>query len=286
LPEDRAKRINGLLQPKNNWTKEDVSKMMIDNTSSTAQETVRILLSNVNCSMLSKNEKEAFAILKNWEATNSLEDVAPTIYNKWIFLYLKNTFKDEMGEENFKLFLTTHILKQVITAQIKNEYSPWWNNITTKNTKETRSQIVSKSFIEAISQLEEQLGTQVKTWTWNRVHTLEHQHPMGKIAALRSLFNVGPFEISGANEVINNQIFIYTENGNNKVMAGPSTRRIIDFSDVENSWSILPTGQSGNPFSAHYDDQAQMYNVGKFRKMKMNKAEIIKTATKLIFRPY
>ena len=285
LPEDRAKRINGLLQTKNNWTKEDVSKMMLDNTSSTAQETVCVLLSNVNCSTLSKNEKEAFNILKKWKATNSLEDVAPTIYNKWIFLYLKNTFKDEMGEENFKLFLTTHILKQVITAQIKNEYSTWWDNIATKNTKETRSQMVSKSFIEAISQLEKQLGTQVKTWSWNRVHTLEHQHPMGKIAALRSLFNVGPFEISGANEVINNQIFIYTENGDYKVMAGPSTRRIIDFSDVENSWSILPTGQSGNPFSAHYDDQAQMYNEGKFRKMKMNKTEIIKTATKLIFRP-
>jgi hypothetical protein len=25
---------------------------------------------------------------------------------------------------------------------------------------------------------------------------------------------------------------------------GPSTRRVIDFFDIENSWSILPTGQS------------------------------------------
>ena len=66
---------------------------------------------------------------------------------------------------------------------------------------------------------------------------------------------------------------------------GPSTIRIVEFSDVENSWSILPTGQSGNPLSAHYRDQAEMYNAGKFRKMKMNKEEIVKTSTKLVFIP-
>ena len=45
--------------------------------------------------------------------------------------------------------------------------------------------------------------------------------------------------------------------------------------------SILPTGQSGNPFSTHYKDQAEMYNNGELRKMKLNKAEIISSSTKL-----
>jgi penicillin amidase len=70
--------------------------------------------------------------------------------------------------------------------------------------------------------------------------------------------------------VINNQ-FDYGDNANYEIKGGPSTRRIVDFSDVENSWSILPTGQSGNPFSSHYKDQAELYNSGNFRKMKMNK---------------
>jgi penicillin amidase len=52
--------------------------------------------------------------------------------------------------------------------------------------------------------------------------------------------------------------------------------------DIENSWSILPTGQSGNPFSAHYSDQAALYNAGKFRRMLLNKDEIIRTSTKLL----
>ena len=108
---------------------------------------------------------------------------------------------------------------------------------------------------------------------------------MGKIKLLRKFFNVGFFPIAGTNEVINNQFFTYTDDALLQVKGGPSTRRIIYFSDIENSWSVLPTGQSGNPMSKHYDDQVDLFVKGKFRKMKLNKAEIVKTSTKLIFKP-
>jgi penicillin amidase len=285
LPKDRADRIVSLLTPKNDWTKESVSEMLLDNTSSSAELIVKNLLLNIDYSKLNTNEKSSYTILKNWKLANNQQEVAPTIYNKWIYNYLKNTFKDELGEENFKIFLTTHIMKQVIENQITNQNSPWWDNISTNKLKETQLEILTKSFKESIVELEKQLGNEVKTWTWNRVHTLEIQHPMGKISALRSFFNVGPFSVNGSNEVINNMMFIPKENGENKVIGGPSTRRIIDFSDIENSLSILPTGQSGNPMSRHYDDQNKMFLEGKFRKMMMNKNEIISKSTKLVFKP-
>ena len=155
------------------------------------------------------------------------------------------------------------------------------DDISTKNLKETRKDIVVKSFKEAISMLNQELGNNMDTWTWNRVHTIEHEHPIGKVAALRSYFNVGPFEINGTKEVINNLAFSYDETGKYRVSSGPSTRRIIDFSDIENSLSILPTGQSGNMFSPFYEDQADMYNKGEFRKMLMN-LEAIKNVSKNI----
>jgi penicillin amidase len=108
---------------------------------------------------------------------------------------------------------------------------------------------------------------------------------LGSVEALRGIFNVGPFSVNGASEVINNLAYNRDETGIYNVTAGPSTRRIIDFNDIENSISILPTGQSGNQFSKHYKDQAEMYNTGKFRKMKMNKKEIISVSTELRFVP-
>ena len=285
LPEDRAKRIVQLLDSKSNWDKKSASKMIFDNTSSVAPSVVQNLISALDTNSLSKTEKGAIAILKNWKGSNNLEEVAPTIYNKWIYNYLKNTFQDEMGEAGFKQFLGTHIMKQVVARQVVNNNSLWWDNMATKNQKETRVQIITQSFKEAITALESQLGKSITAWTWNKVHTVEHQHPLGKVNALKPFFNVGPFEVSGSTEVINNLFFDFTEDGKYMVKGGPSTRRIIDFSDIENSWSILPTGQSGNPMSPHYKDQAEMYNTGKFRKMKLNKAEIVRTSTKLVFIP-
>lgn len=285
LPRDRAKRISTLLQPKNNWTKEDVGKMLNDNTSSITPSITANLIATLDAKSLSNSEKQAISILKKWKGSNELKDVAPTIYQKWIYNYLKNTFQDELGETDFEMLLSTHIIKQIIEPQSRNENSIWWDDVTTKNQKETRVEILNKSFHEAITALEKQLGKEVNSWTWNRIHTLEHQHPLGKVAALRPVFNVGIFEVPGSTEVINNLFFSFSYSGEYQVKGGPSTRRVIDFSDIENSMSILPTGQSGNPFSKHYSDQAQMYNSGKFRKMKMNKEEIVKTSTKLVFVP-
>jgi penicillin amidase len=285
LPEDRAKRITQLLDSQSNWDINSVGEMMIDNTSIIAPEVVKNLISNLNLKLLSKTEKEALSILQSWNGSNKLNDVAPTIYNKWIYLYLKNTFQDELGDEGFKQFLGTHIMKQIVARQISSENSPWWDDIKTKNVKETRSQILAKSFEEAIVALEKQLGSLPSDWQWEKAHSVEYLHPIGKVAALRSFFNVGPFAVSGSNEVINNQFFDFVDDGFYKVKGGPSSRRVIDFSDIENSWGILPTGQSGNPFSSHYADQAALYNAGKFRKMKLNKKEIVQSSTKLVFYP-
>jgi len=40
-----------------------------------------------------------------------------------------------------------------------------------------------------------------------------------------------------------------------------------------------------NEEGKHYHDQAEMYNEGKFRKMRLNKEEIVKTSTKLVLKP-
>lgn len=285
LPKDRAVRIDGLLAPKNNWTKEDVSKMIVDNTSATAENVAATMTKQINNTGLSENEKSALKILLNWKGTNELEDIAPSLYNKWLYFYLKETFEDELGEESFKLLLGTHIVKQMIAAQTQNAASPWWDNIKTKNQKETQSDILTQSFKKAVASLEKQFDSNPNHWQWKKVHKVEFQHPIGKINLFSGFFNVGSFPISGSNEVINNQLFIYSDDAGLNVKGGPSTRRIIDFSDIENSWSVLPTGQSGNPMSQHYDDQADLFVAGKFRKMKLNKKEIETTSTKLVFKP-
>ncbi|MFK5983213.1 MAG: penicillin acylase family protein [Flavobacteriaceae bacterium] len=285
IPEDRAKRITLLLEPKNNWNKTSVSAMINDVTSSVAPEVIKELTNNINYNSYSKNEQRAIDVLQLWDGSHTLDAVAPTIYNKFIYLYLKNTFQDEMGKELYAQFEQTHLIKRQIALQIHKEKSIWWDDTNTSEIVETKKDILSKTLIESVAALETQLGEDMNHWTWNKVHKIEHHHPIGKVESLREFFNVGPFSINGGSEVINNLDYRRDSTGVYNVKSGPSTRRVIDFSDIENSLSINPTGQSGNPLSIHYRDQAEMYNKGEFRKTMMNKEEIIKVSTKVLFTP-
>ena len=285
LPENRGKRIVELLVPKNDWDITSASEMITDVISSVEPEIITNLAKLLDVSLLSENGLMAIDSLKMWRGDYELSSIEATIYNRWIYYFLENTFEDELGDELFNQFLSTHFMKRLIAPLSKDEDSVWWDDVSTTDVNESMVDIVNISFMEAVASLEKDFGNNLDYWRWERVHTIEHGHPIGQIAALRSFFNVGPYPVHGTREVINNLAFSYDDTGYYKTTSGPSTRRIIDFSDVENSISILPTGQSGNPFSKHYRDQAEMYVNGEFRKMMMNKEEIQKSKEILTFRP-
>lgn len=283
LPEDRGQRIEQLLEVKNDWTQEDVQQMIFDVTSPVVPQVIANLVASLKTENFTKNEQEALQNLKDWNGEYKKEDTAPTIYNRFLYEFLEGTFKDELGE-SFPMFMQTPLMKKMIAVQAKKAVSVWFDDVTTEP-KETKSDIVQRSFINAISFLENQLGDTVSLWSWSKVISVEHGHALAAGGeTLRKIFNVGPFSMDGGNEVINNQLFTLNETGIYKVKAGPSTRRVIDFSNIENSVSILPTGQSGNVFSKHYKDQAQKYLNGEFVKTILNKDEIERSKNLLIFK--
>jgi penicillin amidase len=284
LNEDRAKRIVDLVAPKNDWTKEEVATMSLDLTSISAPIIASNFIKSLNTSGLTPSHKKAISILKKWKGNFEKQEVGPVIYNRFVYEFQKNTFADEMGK-GFNQFANTPLIEKVLPLQAAKKHSVWWDNIRTKNLIENKEEIVMQSFKNAFSFLENQLGANVDNWTWDRVISVEYNHAVGEVAVLRKFFNVGPFSTNGGDQVINNQIYDLDSTGIYKVKAGPSTRRIIDFSDVENSLAIVPTGQSGRVFSKHYKDQAQKYLNGQFVKMKLNTIEIELSENELLLKP-
>jgi penicillin amidase len=75
--------------------------------------------------------------------------------------------------------------------------------------------------------------------------------------------DVGPFRSGGSDKTPN--AGGYSFNDPYRQTAGASMRRIVDFSNMNETQFILPTGQSGNQNSPHYRDQAEMYHKGEYR---------------------
>ena len=274
LPENRAKRIVALLDNKEDWTLSDTQKMILDVTSSLNPQIINESLRFVGISNYSPEQLEMLDLLNSWEGDYPLNSVAATFFHRSVYYVLKNSFEDELGPEKFEQFLGTHLMKRHVATGTRFKTGIWWDDVRTKDKIETKEDIVARSLADAYKSLVRDFGPDYTKWTWDRVHTIEFEHPIGQVEALRSFFNVGPFPIEGSREVINNMSFPYDSTGFYRVTSGPSTRRVIDFSDIENSTSILPTGQSGNPLSKHYKDQVDQYVKGEFRKMMMNQQEI------------
>lgn len=284
LNKSRAKRIVDLVAPKDDWTKEEVAEMMNDVTAPVAPPIIANFIKSLDKTALSPSEKIALSNLRNWKGNFDTNEIGPVIYNRIVYEFQKNTFSDEMGKA-FNQFSNTPLIEKVLPVQMAREESVWWDDVSTKDKVENKQDIVMKSFKNAFLFLQNQLGENVENWTWDRVISVEYKHTLGAIPALRSLFNVGPFVTSGGDQVINNQIYDIDSTGYYKVKAGPSTRRVIDFSDVENSLAILPTGQSGRVFSKHYKDQAAKYLHGDYMPMQLNQAAILKSQQVLVLKP-
>ena len=284
LNESRAKRIVDLVAPKDDWTKEEVAEMMNDVTAPVAPPIIANFIKSLDKTALSPSEKIALSNLRNWKGNFDTNEIGPVIYNRIVYEFQKNTFSDEMGKA-FNQFSNTPLIEKVLPVQMAREESVWWDDVSTKDKVENKQDIVMKSFKNAFLFLQNQLGENVENWTWDRVISVEYKHTLGAIPALRSLFNVGPFVTSGGDQVINNQIYDIDSTGYYKVKAGPSTRRVIDFSDIENSLAILPTGQSGRVFSKHYKDQAAKYLNGDYVPMQLNQSAILKSERVLVLKP-
>lgn len=282
LPENRAKRIVSLLEQEGKWSKEEVGAMITDVVSPVNTTVVKNLLNDVNIKQFGGDEAALLDEMMVWDGSNELKDREPTLYHRWIYYLLRNTFEDELGEERFNQLIKTHLIKRNIAPFSSMEQSVWWDNIHTPDKEESKQEIVNLALSQAFQSLKNDLGTDLDLWTWGKLHTLEHKHPIGEVELFRSFFNVGPSPVNGTREVINNMAFQYDSTSTYRVTSGPSTRRVIDFSDIENGLGILPTGQSGNPFSDHYDDQSEMYIKGQYRKMMLNKEEIISTSKSLL----
>ncbi len=247
------------------------------------QEIVQVVLNS--SAVFSNIEEEALDELRAWDGDHSLRDVAPSIYYQMLYTILDKTLSDDLSKSFFDELLNTHLIKKAYPELLLNPDSPWWENKSTDQRKETRETIFVESFKKAVLDLKEMKGEDVSEWKWETVHTVTHPHPLGNVDVLKPFFNVGPLTAPGGNETVNNSGFTFNNMAKNEAYFGPAMRIIIDFADVENAISILPTGNSGNIMSDHYKDQSEMYVRGEFRKMMMNEDEIRKSRNLLEISP-
>jgi penicillin G amidase len=150
--------------------------------------------------------------------------------------------------------------------------SRWWDDAATSGVTETSDMIVARAMDEAGAEMRASFGA-ANGWSWGRLHTATFREAtLGQsgIGPLEWYFNEGPRAVPGTAGAVNNTYMRFSSaypdpSDPDYVPVGidhvfdmtnmPSYRLTVDMRDLDGARLIITTGQSGNPFDRHYNDQ-------------------------------
>jgi len=253
----RAQRIAALLESKDVLGVEDFQRIHADTYSLSAEIFTPYLLQIEPEGFL---QERALNELRAWDYRCEAESTGAAIFHVFYMKLVENTFGDELGEEVLVEYVGAWTWHHIALEEMIHEANnPWFDDITTPE-KETRDDIVLRSFADALDYLGNRFGDVPHAWGWGRLHgvTFVHQ-PLGEsgIAPLEMIFNRGPVEVGGSAHTVNAASFDPEEPY--ATTDGVSQRLIVDLSDFDNSLSTHTTGQSGLVFNRHYDDMIRLW---------------------------
>jgi penicillin amidase len=205
-------------------------------------------------------EERALNLLARWDATQASLDPAASIYAVFLQRMLHNTFKDELGEQLFDDWsLVSNLPLRKLDEVINTPEAIVWDDVTTPS-KENLAWIAIRSFIEAISELRERFDSDdVLSWTYGKIHTVTFPHLFGDHPLMRPVMNQGPFDISGSQTTVQSSEWAVGKPYDTRVAA---SMRVVSMLRDSIQYSVIPGGASGQPLSAHYADQLQLWLKG------------------------
>jgi penicillin amidase len=261
----RAERATALLQEKDLLSIDDFQRIHGDTYSIPGEIFTPYILQIEPEGFL---QERALNEIRDWDYYNNADSTGAAILEVFYLELVENTFADELGEELFAEYVEAsewhHIALESMITEAENS---WFEDVDTPE-KETRDDIVVRSFADALDYLGNRFGDVPHAWTWGRLHAITFVHqPLGQsgITPLEMIFNRGPVEVGGSGYTVNAASFKPSDPY--ATVHGVSQRLIVDLSNLDNSLSTHATGQSGLPFNKHYDDMIALWQGVKYHPM-------------------
>ena len=267
----RANRISELIQSHNKLSVQDMQAIQGDNFHAMGPVLIPLL---VNIPFEDNSLKPYIEDLEDWDYHNDADSREAAIFNAFWRHLLLETFNDEIPgniPNSSYAFL-------IIENLIDDPQNSWWDDIETPDI-ETRDEIIALAFKDAIQELQDLLGKNDENWSWGELHTRTFRSNLG-IGPLGLIFNRGPYPTDGGSSVVNNNS--WNEAKGYDVVVLPSMRMIVDLSDLDNSYTIHTTGQSGHAFHTHYIDMANLWGKNMLHPMLWSKGQVEATKGNLL----
>lgn len=252
----RADRLNSLLSQPLSFSIEDMSAFQND-VRDVTWDLWKYALEGKD---FIGEEAQAYNALKNWNGEMRRELAAPLIYASWMAEVRHQMFADELGDQVATLPLPGPMQ---LAAMIKNQ-SSWCDDVESPIV-ESCDRVAENAFRATAENLTDQLGSDVDDWHWGDTHVAQFRHALlGRIPFFADYYD-RRIETDGGNRTLNRGAT--PRRASAKLgfphVHGAGVRTLHDLGGGPSRYIVGP-GQSGNPFSDHYDDLLEPWRDGEY----------------------
>jgi penicillin amidase len=255
----RARRIRDWLAETPRVSVENVRSLQADVTSLPAADLRPFLL---RVTPRDDRERRALEELRRWDLRLTADSPGGAIFEVWLWHFWSDVFGDELGEELMRSYRNFGLAQVPMLADLlKQPANPWFDDIRTRGRRESRDDIVARSFTAAVAWIAARHGENPSRWSWGALHTVTFVHgPLGQsgIRPLELVFNSETLPAPGDTFTVNEA----TPDVEKPFATsfGVSQRLIVDLADFDRTLAINSTGQSGLPFHRHRVDQVRPWS--------------------------
>jgi penicillin amidase len=270
----RAQRVIDLIHDESRFAPDDFARMQADTYSLHARALLPLLLQHARPA--NPPERQAVSMLHDWNFDSSRGSAAAAIFQAWFHQLAPTLAGDDLGPLTLNTYQSrfTYITRFVVNTLRRND-ARWCDDGRTPQ-KETCDEAVTAALQRGVVDLTRRMGGDMARWRWDRVHLAAFPHSgLDTVAALRPLLsravpNGGDWSTVNVGPVAADTLY--------EQHSVPGYREIIDLSPANDSRFLDAVGESGHPLSSHYDDFLADWQAVRYRKMRMERAEIAKNA--------
>ncbi|MEV1006923.1 penicillin acylase family protein [Streptomyces sp. NPDC049881] len=156
---------------------------------------------------------------------------------------------------------------EVVRGLLEDPDSAWWSAPGTVDqpAAENRDELLARALRDARWELTAELGKDVSTWSWGRLHRLMlNNQTLGTEGPgpVQWLLNRGPWNLSGGTDAVDASG--WNAAGGYDITWVPSMRMIVSLDDFDESLWINLTGASGHAYHDNYTDQTELWARGEY----------------------
>jgi penicillin amidase len=268
----RARRIDDLLTSKDKLSVSDIEQIQNDVYSIPASQLVPAFIRAGQAA--GGDAAKAAGLLQNWGFTMTRNSTAAAIYEVAAGTLLRETVEPLLGKDLYGIFQSNATPSCLFTTLVNSLSHP----LPLFASDQTRDAAIGKALADTVHTLRAQFGDDTSKWQWGALHTAHFEHPLATVSPLNLIFDVAPVARPGDSTTINvgGSGRFSDDPANYDQRSVPSMRQIIDLANFDNSVWVTTTGESGQPFSAHYSDLVPLWDQGRYQKMLFTASAIAK----------